>query len=355
MDGYRVTGPARQLFAAALPRPSWGIATTLSLFQRSANPTPLVEAARRLGAPVRVVRDRFPGDPRAVVALAALVRKPEVHIVQTHGYKANVLGRLIATVLRRPWIAFLHGDTWENRKVRAYFALERLAVRRADSIVVVSHDMARRLVSQGVPSAKIQVIHNACLVGSEGDAHPWNADAPPVVGVIGRLSPEKGVDLALQIHSIVTRHLPTTRLLIVGEGPERVALERHADQLGIGRSVCWLGYQDEVAKVYRQLTLLLIPSRSEGLPNVALEAMGYGIPVVAASVGGIPEIVDDGENGFLAPPDNAEALAQQVLCILKDPSLRRRLGQRAREEMGSRFSLEARLRALSGIYERVRT
>src|SRR5262249_31669926 len=122
----------------------------------------------------------------------------------------------------------------------------------------------------------------------------------------------------------------------------------------IGRSVRWLGYQDDVANVYRQLTLLLLPSRSEGLPNVALEAMGYGVPVVAASVGGIPEIVDDGENGFLAPPDNAEALAQQVLGILKDPSLRGRLGQRALQGVSSRFSLEARLRALSGIYERVR-
>src|SRR5215813_8791729 len=204
MDGYRVTGPARQLLAAALS-PQWsGIATMLGLFQRSENSTPLVEAARRSGATVRVIRDRFPGDPRTAVALAATARRPEVHVLQTHGYKANVLGGLVAAALRRPWIAFLHGETWENRKVRAYFALERLAVRGADCIVVVSRDMARNVVSQGIPSAKIQVVHNACLVGcSEGGAHAWNADSPPVIGVIGRLSPEKGVDLALHVHSIV--------------------------------------------------------------------------------------------------------------------------------------------------------
>jgi len=278
-----------------------------------------------------------------------------VHILQTHGYKANVLGRLIATALRRPWIAFLHGETWENRKVRTYYALERLAVRRADCVVVVSHDMARKVAREGVPTAKIQVIHNACLVEPEGNAPPLDAEAPPMVGVIGRLSPEKGVDLALQVHRIVARHLPTARLLVVGEGPEQVALKNHAERLGISPSVGWLGYREDVEEVYRQLAVLLIPSRSEGLPNVALEAMGYGVPVVATSVGGIPEVVNDGESGLLAPSGDAEALAHRVLCILKDPSLRRRLGQRARQEMASRFSLETRLRALRGIYERVRT
>lgn len=354
VDGYRIDGVSVQLLAAAVPRPRSVIATTLAVFQRPASSTPLVEAARRSEAPVHVVRDRFPGDPRTVVALGALVRRPEVHVVQTHGYKANVLGRLVTTALRRPWIAFLHGETWENKKVRAYYALERLAVRRADCIVVVSHAMARAVVGQGIPSAKVQVVHNACLIGPEGNAPAWSPEAPPVIGVIGRLSPEKGVDLALRVHHIVARRLPDARLFVIGEGPARASLERQAEQLGIGPSVCWLGYRDDLAEVYRQLAVLLIPSRSEGLPNVALEAMAYGIPVVATSVGGLPEVVTDGENGFLAPPDDAATLAQGILRILEDPLLRNRLGQRARQEMASRFSLEARLRALDQICERVR-
>jgi len=248
----------------------------------------------------------------------------------------------------------LHGETWENRKVRAYFALERLAVRRADCVVVVSHEMAKRLASQGVPPSKIEVVHNACLVTPERDDQAWRAEARPmVIGVIGRLSPEKGVDLALDVHREVIRQFPTSQLLIVGEGPERMTLERHGERLGIGRSVSWLGYREDVSEIYRRLTLLLIPSRSEGLPNVALEAMGHGVPVVATSVGGIPELVTDGENGLLARPDNTGELAQKVLSILKDPSLQRRLGQRARQQMASRFSLEIRVRALAGIYRRV--
>jgi glycosyltransferase involved in cell wall biosynthesis len=355
MDGYRVTGPARQLLAAALTRQGSDTTTMLALFQRSAKSTPLVEAARRSNAPVHVVRDRFPGDPRTAIELAALLRRPEMHILQTHGYKANVLGRLVATALRRPWVAFLHGETWENRKVRAYFALERTAVRRADCIVVVSHDMARMVVGHGIPSAKVQVVHNACLVAPDGNAPAWSAELPPLVGVIGRLSPEKGVDLALRVHCIVARRFPNAQLLVVGEGPERGELQNHAERLGVGPSVLWLGYQEELADVYRRLAVLLIPSRSEGLPNVALEAMGHGVPVIATSVGGLPEVVSDGENGFLAPSGDAEVLAQRVLCILEDPLLRRRLGQRARQDMASRFSFEARLQALDDIYRGVRS
>jgi glycosyltransferase involved in cell wall biosynthesis len=354
VDGYRLNGVAVQVFAAAVPRAGSVPRTTLAVFQRPANSTPLVEAARRTEAPVHVVRDRFPGDPRTAMALGALVRRPDVQVLQTHGYKANVLGRLVTTALRRPWIAFLHGETWENKKMRAYYALERLAVRGADCVVVVSHDMARAVVRQGIPSAKVQVVHNACLIGPAVSAPTWSAGAPPLIGVIGRLSPEKGVDLALRVHRIVARRLWNARLLVVGEGPARAGLERQAEQLGIGPSVCWLGYRDDLAEVYRQLAVLLIPSRSEGLPNVALEAMAHGVPVVATSVGGLPEVVTDGENGFLAPPEDAEALAQRILGILEDPLLRKRLGQRARQEMASRFSLEAKLRALDEICERVR-
>lgn len=353
LDGYRVTGPARQVLASAIPRPASGVTITLALFQRTPGPTPLIEAARGLGAPVHVMRDRFPGDPRTTRALASLVRGPDVDILETHGYKANILGRLVVRGRRRPWIAVLHGETWENRKIRAYFALERLAVRGADCVVVVSHDMARKVSSQGVPPEKIQVIQNACL-GLEEDAPPWGDDAPPVVGVVGRLSPEKGVDVALRAHRLVTRRLPDARLLIAGEGPRRGELERQAEQLGIGASISWLGYREPIADVYRQLAVLLIPSRSEGLPNVALEAMALGVPVVATSVGGLPEVVKDGESGYLAPEGDAAALAAKVLCVLESPRLRRRLGQRAREEMTSRFSLQARLRALDALYDRLR-
>jgi glycosyltransferase involved in cell wall biosynthesis len=352
IDGYRVTGPARQVLATAADPRGSRFTTTLAIFQRSRSATPFVEAATRLGVPTRVLPDRFPGDPRTALAMSALARRPEVDILETHGYKPNVLACLLAVVVRKPWIAYLHGETWENAKVRAYFALERLAVRWATRVVVMSHDMARRAVAGGIPSAKVEVVHNACALRADSDA-TTSAEARPLVGVIGRLSPEKGVDVALRVHREVVRRVKDAELLVAGEGPERAALERHAEQLGIASCVRWLGYQEDHARVYRQLAVVLIPSRSEGLPNVALEAMVHGIPVVATAVGGIPEVVTNGENGFLAQPENTDELASRVAELLEAPHLRTRLGLRGRDTVASRFSPAARMQALVGLYEKV--
>src|SRR5262249_42926700 len=151
--------------------------------------------------------------------------------------------------------------------------------------------------------------------------------------------------------SLVLQRLHKAQLLIAGEGPECARLQRYSEQLGIASSVCWLGYREALAELYPRLSVLLIPSRSEGLPNVALEAMAYGIPVVAAAVGGLPEIISDGETGFLAPSGEAHELAQKIIALIENPSLRRTLGVRGREVVALRFSLEARIRTLTDIYD----
>lgn len=354
IDGYRLTGPAKQLLAVASPRAGSRVDISLAIFQRPAGTTPFIEAARAAGIQPAIVRDRFTGDPRTILALASLTGRPDFHILQTHGYKANVFGFLVAKARGRPWIAFLHGETWENRKVRAYYALERLTARRANRVVVVSHQMAGQVIAQGIPADKIEVVHNACLVEGESQVEVSGGAVPPVIGVIGRLSPEKGVDRALEVLSAVARRLGGARLLVAGEGPEEAELRRRAQELGIAASVSWLGYKEDLADVYRQLAVVLIPSRSEGLPNVALEAMAYGVPVVATAVGGLAEIITDGENGFLLPPDDTAGLARRILEILESPVRRASLGRRAIEDVAARFSLDARVRALAGIYERVR-
>ncbi|SRR5712692_9620457 len=353
MDGRRLTGPARQLLALARADRWANAQITLGIFQRPSAPTPLVGAVRALNIPMVVVRDRFPGDPRTMLALRSLAGRPATKILQTHGYKANVLAAFVAAKARRPWVAFLHGETWENRKVRVYFALEQWAVRHADRIVVVSRDMARKAILNGVPTAKIRVVHNACLIEhpSNDDVAAWRSDAPAVIGVVGRLSPEKGVDIALRVHRLVTQRRKDARLWIVGEGPAEATLKARAAELGIVSSVEWLGYREDPSDLYRQMTVLLIPSRSEGLPNVALEAMAHGIPVVASAVGGVPEVVSDGATGFLASAEDAGRLAAAVVQLLQDAALRRQFGQQARKDVTSLFSLDARLRALAGIYE----
>ncbi len=182
-------------------------------------------------------------------------------------------------------------------------------------------------------------------------AAPPSGAAASAIGVIGRLSPEKGVDRALEVLAMVARRRPDARLVIAGEGPEEETLRRQAQALGVAQSVSWLGYREDLGDVYRQLAVVLIPSRSEGLPNVALEAMASGVPVVASAVGGLAEIITDGENGFLLGPDDTEGLAGRIAELLEHPDLRASVSRRGIEDVSARFSLGARLRALAGIYE----
>jgi glycosyltransferase involved in cell wall biosynthesis len=352
IDGYRLTGPGKQVLASQ--GPGLGARVRLAVFLRSASPTPFILAAQRT-TPVLSIRDRFPGDPRTVTQLLRHAGAADVDIVQTHGYKPNVLMSLIAPRLKRPWIAFLHGETYENAKIRLYYRLERLAVRRASRVVVVSHAMAARAKLMGIPPTKLHVIHNACLVepASATDGAIPARDSAAVVGIVGRLSPEKGVDVGLEIHGAVRRRVPGASLVIAGEGPERSRLEVQARRLGVDDSVTWLGYREEVDGVYRSMSVLLMPSRSEGLPNVALEAFAHGVPVVASAVGGLPEIVSHGRNGYLVTPGDTASMVDHVVSLLGDRALRMRLGANAREDVERTFSLPARRAALSALYDEV--
>ncbi|MEA2626530.1 MAG: hypothetical protein QOD06_2575 [Candidatus Binatota bacterium] len=353
LDGYRLTGPGKQLLEIARPDADAPFRTSLAIFQRGGEPTPLIRAARSRELDLTVVPDRFPGDPRTAGEIRRLVASADAAILQTHGYKANVLGRFAARRTRKPWLAFLHGETWENPKVRLYFALERWAVRGAARVVVVSREMERAAVKSGIPAGILRVVLNACLTAPDAATTVPSNGGDPVVAVLGRLSPEKGIDLALDVHRVVLGRVPGARLAIAGEGPERDALARRAERLGITASVDWLGYRDDVAEVYRSARVVLMPSRSEGLPNVALEAMAHGVPVVATAVGGVPEVVTDGRSGFVAPSGDVAALAEAVLRLLEAPDLRRRLGMQGAHDVAERFSLAARRRALAEIYGEV--
>ena len=353
IDGNQLTGPARQLLATSSDLVPLGVDTRLALFERRSGANPITRSASSQGICIERIPDRFPGDPRTAVALGSLLRRDVTQVLQTHGYKANVLGRLLARRLRRPWIAFLHGETWENLKVRAYCAIERLVVRGADRVVAVSQTMAARLTASGIPADKVRVVRNACLDAFATEPAAAAVAAGPVIGVVARLSPEKGVDVALEVHSRIVRRFPGARLLIAGDGPQAGALRAQTERLGIADSVTYLGHREDMAEIYRSMTVLLMPSRSEGLPNVALEAMARGVPVVATSVGGVPEVVVHGRTGLLAPADDAPALAERLATVLANGEQRRRLAEGALAHVRAEFSRETKAAALAAIYREV--
>jgi glycosyltransferase involved in cell wall biosynthesis len=351
MDTQLVSGPGRQLLSLATTAPGVGVHVRLGLFYRGTPHTAFIDAARNLALDVSLFPSRWPADPASAIALARAARQPDVDVLQTHGYKANVLTFIAARWIRRPWVAFLHGVTSERPRVKLYYRLESLAVRHADRVIVMSEAMRRAYADAGVDSTRLRVVHNAALDGSNDSMARYADGTQQTLGVVARLSSEKGVDVALRALKLIVAEHQSVRLHIAGDGPDRASLVGLATELGIANHIVWHGHVDNIKSIYQQLTLLMIPSRSEGLPNAALEAMAAGVPVIATDVGGLSELVVDGRTGLLVPPEDPSALAAAVKRVLRMPDELRRFSSAAREDVRTRFSVTARVARLTEMYE----
>jgi len=174
-----------------------------------------------------------------------------------------------------------------------------------------------------------------------------------LVGVVGRLSPEKGHAYFIDAMAHVARSVPEVQGIIVGDGLESASLRARIKQLGLTEIVHCLGYRQDMASIYSALDLLVLPSLNEGLPNVALEAQERGCPVVGTRAGGVPEAVADGVTGLLVPPATSVPLAEAIIRLLLDTSLRSVMGQAGREFMKQQFSPKARGERLLKLYKEV--
>jgi sugar transferase (PEP-CTERM/EpsH1 system associated) len=244
----------------------------------------------------------------------------------------------------------------ENRRRNR---LRRLLHPMVNRFVAVTEDLGRWLVQTvGVPARKVTVIPNGvdtARFAGEGRLAARRslalADDAFVVGSVGRLDPVKDYASLLRAFAILVRQQPASRLVLAGDGPERGRIEAHLAEASLGDRVLLLGERHDIPLVLAALDVFVLPSIAEGMSNVILEAMASGVPVVATSVGGNPELVDDGATGRLVPPRAPEALAQALAGYAADPHLARLHGKAGRERAVNRFSLERMVEAYQGLYE----
>ncbi len=343
-----VSGPGRQLAGLISALDSPALQFLVVLIQRRDRPTtPYASHLEALGVRHVLVKDSGRADPTVVGRVAAVLGDFQPDIVETHGYKPTLVASILR--LRKPkwsWIAFWHGATTEDWKVRLYHQLDRFLMGGADHIVVMSEQQRAGFAKARAP---VSVIANAVLPMAESSAPlPIEGALHPLLGIVGRLSSEKGVDVFLRAAQILNDRAFAFDALIVGEGPERHALESLASELGLGSRVSFLGSRSDVDAVYRAIDLLVIPSRNEGLPNVLLEALAHDRPVVATAVGAIGTVVDSPLVGRLVPKENPVALAEAIMeatTLAKDPR-----AVEARRKATCRFSLSRRAELLSDLY-----
>jgi glycosyltransferase involved in cell wall biosynthesis len=298
-------------------------------------------------------------DLAATLRLARLIRRERPDILHTHTAKAGTVGRVAALLAgrRRPPIVV---HTFHGHVLRGYFGplrslvfrlLERWLAAHTTALIAVSPQVRDDLVDLHVaPRERFAVIR----LGIELDERVKGAQdgrlesrrylgIPPdrfAVGWIGRMTAVKRTDDVLLAFKRLRDEGVDAVLCLVGDGPDRLQLERRAHELGVMRDTLFLGYQEDVAPFYAAFDALVLPSSNEGTPVSAIEALAAGRPVVATRVGGVPDVVEEGKDGFLVEPGATEELADRLGQLARDPALREQMGRAGRERVLPRYAVD---------------
>jgi glycosyltransferase involved in cell wall biosynthesis len=311
-------------------------------------------------------------DLLAVVRLARLIRELRPQILHTHTAKAGAVGRfaaLLAGEARPPIVV----HTFHGHVLRGYFdplranlfrVLERWLARSSTALIAVSPQVRDDLVSLGVaPAEKFTVIRLGIELEQRVAASPQlrertrrSLGIPPerfTIGWIGRMTGVKRTDDVLLALRRVRELGIDACLCMVGDGPDRDVVEQRAHDLGIVRHCLFLGYQEEVAPFYAAFDVMILPSSNEGTPVSAIEALASGRPVVATRVGGVPDVVRDGVDGFLVEPGSVEELAQRLAQLARDPELRSRMGAEGHERVLPRYAVPRLVDDVDKLYRRL--
>jgi glycosyltransferase involved in cell wall biosynthesis len=315
-----------------------------------------VEVVRidELGREISPLRDLM-----ATIRLAKLIRKERPQILHTHTAKAGTVGRVAALLAgsRRPPI-IVH--TFHGHVLRGYFGplrslffrlLERRLAAGTTALIAVSPQVRDDLVALGVaPRERFVVIRLGIELDErvapeqDGRAESRRYLGIPgdrfAVGWIGRMTAVKRTDDVLVAFKRLRDSGVDAVLCMVGDGPDRLQLEQRAHELGVARNTVFLGYQEDVAPLYAAFDALVLPSGNEGTPVSVIEALAAELPVVATRVGGVPDVVRDGEDGYLVEAGATDDLADRLAQLAGDPALRARMGKQGRERVLPRYAVE---------------
>lgn len=337
-----------------------GHENVIGVFRNSHCPhTEVAEAARLEGLKVEIIPCDGKIDRRAVDVIRHCLQIHSIDLVHTHGYKANFYGYLAARGKGVPAVATYHLD-WPDRglALRLYHLFDRLVVRRFGKIAAVSEAVARSLRRSGVPSAKIVTIDNGIDLSPFAQARPILQEEiserpDALIGLVGRLTPQKGCEYFLRAAQRVLIDFPRTLFVLVGEGPDRRKLEELVRDLNIAERVIFAGHREDMPDVYASLDILVLPSINEGLPMTLIEAMAAARPVIATPVGAIPKLIIPEQTGLLVNPRDPVGLAAALGRLISNPDLRHRLGRDGQAWVMRRFSAEAMAQQYAEIYQEV--
>lgn len=303
-------------------------------------------------------------DLKVLFELYRLFRREKPDIVHTHTAKAGFVGRLAARLAGVPNVVHtFHGHVFHSyfspAKTRLFLLIERGLARLSDKIITISPLQRQEIHGFGIASLdKILIIplgfdlapflENNDLKGALRAELSLGADAK-LVGIVARLTGVKNHRLFIEAAALVHQKSPNVHFLIIGDGELRADLEQQVAALGLRPVVHFLGWRQDLPAIYADLNLVALTSRNEGTPVTLIEAQASGCPVVATAVGGVPDIVADGQTGYLVPSGNAQLLAEAIMKILAgDAAL---MGQAGRESVTEKFAIQRLVKDIETVYQ----
>ena len=352
-------GPERQMVGLARHLPATSTSVFLT-FAEHGKCRALLDQVRQHGFEGLALEHNTPHVCAAAREVAGQLRRVKADALTCSGYKPDLIGWLAARRVGIPVVAVAHGWTAATLKVRFYETLDRLMLRWMDVVVCVSEAQGERVRRARVLESKIVVVRNAVAADAFADPNPDYGDLlraffkrPPkwIVGAAGRLSPEKGFDQLVEAAGLALREDPDIGFVHFGDGPLRDSISRHITARGLADRFILAGFRADVAQFLPHLDLMVLPSFTEGLPVVLLEAFAAGVPCVATAVGGTPEVIEEGKNGYLVPSGDPPAIARRIADILRDEPARLAMGRHGRQRMRDHFTFAAQAAQYQRVFD----
>lgn len=317
----------------------------------------MVDICRQLGLNTVVFANNGKIDFQTIAVLRKYVANNGIDIIHSHGYKANVYSVLATLQSSASIIATCHNWIDNSFKNKLYKILDCLTIRWFNYVVAVSSEVKRTLVDYGINSNKLNVVRNGVNINTFADCKKdlsFKKDIGIdkqllVIGIVGRLSEEKGHELLFRVFMKIVSVVPGICLLVIGDGHLRSKLQKRFDN----KAIIFAGTRADLPRLYRCMDIYTLPSYQEGSPMVVLEAMAASLPVVATKVGEVPRMVEHKKTGLLISPGNERELELALLFLLHNRKERRGMGRRGYLRVKKYFSSEGMAKRYEKIYQEI--
>jgi glycosyltransferase involved in cell wall biosynthesis len=321
----------------------------------------LHERLKELNCDVSIIYMHKKFEINNISDLVRIIREKEIHLIHTHSYRSDVIGLIAAKITKRPIVSTVHGWTSTTGRVRVYEYVQKKVMRYFDTVIPVSQQINDELIQNRVRKNRLRKIHNIINYRNFSDdkvssdlKNKYRIDSKtPSLGVIGRLSREKGHIILLKAITMIRKQYPNIKLFIIGDGDQESRLREFVKAEKMENTVFFCGFQKNVYPFYQLFDIFILPSLAEGIPLVLLEAMHFKKPIIASNVGGIPELIEHGVTGELIPSGEPMPLANAILKLLRDRQYAWQIGENGHKVLLKNYSPEGWIQEIEDVYRTV--